>query len=244
VADALAELSEGRSGVEQEALVSAAQAGLPEVLVAVGRELLERSGGAAEFAGLDAQAAAEVFERTRRRFDFLLSESDLRQGDLGEVLARVGRAYLRQELTQLERSVLLQFYDLSWKDHLLAMDHLRGGIGFRGYAEQDPKTVYKKEGYRLFEEMLASVREKVTDVILKTRLGREAEMESVYQVSQFLHEQLLGYDHLAQEAAALQAASEPQKARTIVREHPKVGRNDPCPCGSGKKYKKCHGRNA
>ena len=114
----------------------------------------------------------------------------------------------------------------------------------RSFAEQDPRIAYKREGFKLFEEMLASVREKVTDVIFKARLGIEAEMESVYQVSQLVHEQLSGYDHLAQEMAAQQAAAaQASKVQTIRRQGKKIGRNDPCPCGSGKKYKNCCGRN-
>jgi preprotein translocase subunit SecA len=140
--------------------------------------------------------------------------------------------------------VLLQIFDFSWKDHLLAMDHLRGSIHLRGYAEQDPKVAFKREGGRLFEEMFANIREKVADMIFKVRLSAEARMKDVYQVSSMVHEQLQGYDHLARNMADQQAAAEPQKVETIVRDIPKVGRNDPCPCGSGKKYKKCCGKSA
>jgi preprotein translocase subunit SecA len=91
--------------------------------------------------------------------------------------------------------------------------------------------------------MLSSVRNRVTDIVFKAQLGAEAEMESVYQVSQLVHDQLSGYDDLARDMADQQAAAEAQKIQTIVRNQPKVGRNDPCPCGSGKKYKKCCGRN-
>jgi len=180
----------------------------------------------------------------RERFDTDLAEADFEGRHVRDVLLDAGRAFLRRELTELERFVLLQIYDTSWKDHLLAMDHLKGGIGLRGFAEQDPKIVYKKEGFRQFQEMLKGIREKVTDIVFKARLTTEAEMESVYQVSQMVHEQLSGYDHLAQDMAAQQAAAEPRKIEQIVRETPKVGRNDPCPCGSGKKFKKCCGRNA
>jgi preprotein translocase subunit SecA len=91
--------------------------------------------------------------------------------------------------------------------------------------------------------MLYGVREKVTDIIFKVRLGSQTEVRNVYQVSRMVHTQLTGYDHLAQEMAVQQqAATAPQKVEPIVRQVPKVGRNDPCPCGSGKKYKKCHGQ--
>jgi preprotein translocase subunit SecA len=160
-----------------------------------------------------------------------------------DALVRVGRSFLRREMTELERFVLLQILDSSWKDHLLSMDHLRDSIGLRGYAEQDPRVAYKREGSEYFRAMLAGVRDKVTDMIFKVRLTGESEMSSVYEVSNTVHEQLQGYDHLAQDMADQQQAAEPQPVKQIVRDVPKVGRNDPCPCGSGKKYKKCCGRN-
>ncbi|MFW6061281.1 MAG: SEC-C metal-binding domain-containing protein, partial [Planctomycetota bacterium] len=145
----------------------------------------------------------------------------------------------------LERFVLLQIYDSSWKDHLLAMDHLKGSIGLRGYAEQDPRVAYKREGAQQFQDMLTGVRDKVTDMIFRVRLAPQAQVSNVYQISSTVHEQMQGYDHLAQDVAAQQQAAQPQqqqKPKTITREVPKVGRNDPCPCGSGKKFKKCCGR--
>ena len=192
--------------------------------------------------GVSVDAGAAV-EWAHTRFDTTLTDGELQGEGLREALVRAGRAFLRRELTELERFVLLQIYDTSWKDHLLAIDHLKGAIGLRGFAEQDPKIAYKKEGFRLFEEMLSSVRAKVTDMVFKARLSAEAEMTSVYQVSHLVHEQLTGYDHLAQEMAAQQEAARPRKIETIIRGQPKVGRNDPCPCGSGKKFKKCCGRN-
>ncbi|MGC9454427.1 MAG: preprotein translocase subunit SecA [Phycisphaerae bacterium] len=182
-----------------------------------------------------------AIEFARNRFDTELSAEEF-DGDVFAKLLEVGRGFLRREMTELERFVLLQIYDAGWKDHLLAMDHLRGGVGLQSFAQQDPRVVYKREGARQFQEMLAGVREKVTDMIFKVRLTPEAEMTSVYQVSGAVHEQLSGYDHLAQDMNAQAQAAQPKRPQTIVREQPKVGRNDPCPCGSGKKYKKCCGR--
>ena len=186
----------------------------------------------------DAQTAVEF---ARSRFDTALAAEDL-DGDVLGRLVEVGRGFLRREMTELERFVLLQIYDSSWKDHLLAMDHLKSSIGLRGFAEQDPRVAYKREGARLYQEMLAGVRDKVTDMIFKVRLVAGEEVSSVYQVSSLVHEQLSGYDHLAQDMADQAAAAQPQKVQTIIRDVPKVGRNDPCPCGSGKKYKKCCGK--
>jgi len=186
-----------------------------------------------------------AIEFARSRFDTELSEDDF-DDDSGEAVRdRVmlaGQRFLRREMTELERFVLLQIYDSLWKDHLLAMDHLKSGIGLRGYAEQDPRVAYKREGAKLFREMLADVHDQVTDMIFKVRLAGGAEMSSVYQISSMVHEQLTGYDHLARDMADQQAAAEPKRVETIVRNLPKVGRNDPCPCGSGKKFKKCCGK--
>jgi preprotein translocase subunit SecA len=177
------------------------------------------------------------------RAEWAASSGPASGGD-GRVFARIveaGRQFLRREMTELERFVLLQIFDAAWVDHLLAMDHLRGGIGLRGFAERDPKVAFKLEGTKLFEEMTAGVREKVTDMVFKVRLRAGEQVSSAYRVSQMVHQQLSGYDHLTQ-GLDMAAASEPRKVATIIREAPRVGRNDLCPCGSGKKYKKCHGK--
>ncbi len=158
------------------------------------------------------------------------------------IAEKVVTEFLRREMTELERYVLLQLCDTTWKDHLLNMDNLKGSIHLRGYAEQDPKVAFKREGSRMFEDMLASVRERVTDMIFKVRLASTAEMESVYQISNQVHEQLQGYDHLTQDMAAQQEAGVQQAVKPIINTGEKVGRNDPCPCGSGRKYKKCCGK--
>jgi len=194
---------------------------------------------------LDGQASIEAaIAFARKRFDTELSPDDFVDDSPPGVRRRLrtaGRSFLRREMTELERFVLLQIYDSLWKDHLLAMDHLKSGIGLRGYAEQDPRVAYKREGANLFQEMLSNVHDQVTDMIFKVRLSADAQVADVYEISSMVHEQLSGYDHLARDMADQQAAAEPKKVETIVRALPKVGRNDPCPCGSGKKYKKCCG---
>ncbi|MBN1943277.1 MAG: preprotein translocase subunit SecA [Phycisphaerae bacterium] len=186
-------------------------------------------------------SAEAAIAMAKDRFDTELGPEDFDSDVFGRVV-KAGRDFLRREMTELERFVLLQIFDVSWKDHLLGMDHLRGTIHLRGFAEQDPKVAYKREGGRLFDEMFAGIREKVAEMIFKVRLTATARMKDVYQVSSMVHEQLQGYDHLARDMADQQAAAAPQKVETIKRDVPKVGRNDPCPCGSGKKYKKCCGR--
>jgi preprotein translocase subunit SecA len=183
---------------------------------------------------------SQAIEFARARFDTELKPEDF-DGEVVGPLVHAGRQFLRREMTELERFVLLQIYDGSWVDHLLAMDHLRSGIGLRGYAERDPKVAFKLEGTKLFEEMMNGIREKVTDMIFKVRLEAGQEMTSAYRISEMVHEQLSGYDHLTQGMEQAAEAGKPQKVATIVRDVPRVGRNDPCPCGSGKKYKKCCG---
>ncbi len=169
-----------------------------------------------------------------------------------------GHAFLRAELTELERAVLLQIYDSTWKDHLYAMDLLRESIGLRGVAERDPRIEYKREGSRLFQEFMKGIRDRVTDIIFKVRLQQAFVMKNVYQnpIEQYEHQASYGVDQspAAQQVraeraeAAAEEAPPPEereeKVATIVNQAPKVGRNDPCPCGSGKKYKQCCGKDA
>jgi preprotein translocase subunit SecA len=190
----------------------------------------------------EAPTAAEAADFAQRRFDAKLAPEDL-DGDIPAALVTAGRAFLRREMTALERFVLLQISDTAWKDHLLGMDHLKSGISLRGFAEQDPRVAYKREGARLYEQMHGVISDRVTGMIFRVRLAAGTEMRSVFQVADTVHEEFAGYDRLAQEAAA-QAAAAPQKVATIVHQGPRVGRNDPCPCGSGKKYKKCCGKGA
>ena len=154
----------------------------------------------------------------------------------------IERDAIRQELTELERFILLHEYDSGWKEHLLGMDHLRDSIGLRGYAERDPKIEYTREGSRLFEEMLESVQSRVTDLLFKVRLTVGESARSVYNISQARHD-MMQTDYSQEGQGQAQAAEPPPVAKTIRKQVPKVGRNDPCPCGSGKKYKKCCGKN-
>ncbi|MHC4926821.1 MAG: preprotein translocase subunit SecA [Planctomycetota bacterium] len=160
-----------------------------------------------------------------------------------ETLLATGRDFLRQELTDLERYVLLQIYDIAWKDHLYAMDHLKESIMLRAYAEKDPKIEYKHEGHRMFNEMLESIEDRVTDIIFRVRLEAGQQSRSVYNVSQTKHDDVNQFEAAQRQRAAAQAPQGERKVRQIKLDTPKVGRNDPCPCGSGKKHKKCCGMN-
>jgi len=158
-----------------------------------------------------------------------------------------------EDMRALERFLLLNSIDSRWKDHLHAMDGMKTGIGMRAYAQMDPKIQYKIEGHRMFQEMLQGIREEVSDQLLKVRFSREAEdhLGDVWSGAQTnempeLSTGVHGYDGPAtgrDDGAPI--GSTPQEApKPIRRDEPKVGRNEPCPCGSGKKYKKCHGAGA
>ncbi|MFI5290133.1 MAG: SEC-C metal-binding domain-containing protein, partial [Polyangia bacterium] len=149
------------------------------------------------------------------------------------------------------RHFYLEEIDSQWIDHLKSMDQLREGIGLRGYGQKDPKIEYKKEGYDLFQDMMARMSQSVAGKLYRVRLERQAqapEAKPEEKLPEFKHkERRMTLQH-GGGAAAMggdgQAAGEPEKQKTVRREQPKVGRNEPCPCGSGKKYKKCHGATA
>jgi len=187
----------------------------------------------------------QLIEWANARFDASLRAGDLGDGaDVKARLAEVGRQFMRRELADLERYVLLQVYDSTWKDHLYAMDHLKDSIWTRSFAEKDPKVEYKREGYRMFNEMLESIEDRVTDIIFRVHLEAGTRARSVWNVSQTSHDEVGQFAMAERQRAAAQAPQGEQKVKQIRLEQPKVGRNDPCPCGSGKKYKKCHGKDA
>jgi preprotein translocase subunit SecA len=146
-------------------------------------------------------------------------------------------------MRQFERSVMLQSIDNHWREHLAALDHLRQGIHLRSYAQKNPKQEYKREAFELFETLLNTVKSEVTKVTMLVQVKTEADVEAVERPVEVENVQYQHADY--DEALAVgdnqdeqQAASIPQP---VIREGVKVGRNDPCPCGSGKKYKQCHG---
>jgi preprotein translocase subunit SecA len=154
-----------------------------------------------------------------------------------------------------ERMVMLQIFDQQWKDHLLALDHLKEGIGLRGYGQKDPKVEYKRESFALFEELRDRVTEEVVRMLFLLRPATQAEESDILGARARRAQGDIQYSGgesqsaFAQERRARsQSFQEPRESRpaasvkTVVRAAPKVGRNQPCPCGSGKKYKKCCGR--
>jgi len=149
-----------------------------------------------------------------------------------------------ENLRNLERFVMLQVIDSRWKDHLYAMDNLRDGIGLRAYGQKDPLIEYQHEGYDMFTQMIDSIKEEITDFIFRVQAVRPERTKSVFALvpQKLEHAEATGLAGIQerQSARALEREA-PEPSAPIHRDSPKVGRNDPCPCGSGKKYKKCHG---
>ena len=202
-------------------------------------------------AGKDNAAIATEFNA---RFATSLTAKDLdasvsAQGGMRELLLSQAEAFFRKELTDLEQYVLISIFDQAWKDHLYAMDILKGSVGLHAFAERDPRVLYKTEGFRYFNEMMIGIRDKVTDLIFRVNVVGQAKAKSAYNALSTQHEEVESYGVSetiaanAQEMKQAAGASQGEGARvkTVVREQPKVGRNDLCPCGSGKKYKKCCG---
>jgi preprotein translocase subunit SecA len=187
----------------------------------------------------------------------LETEPDLTDDDLLErVLKAVEDTYGakvaiigKEAFAGFERSVMLQSIDSHWREHLAALDHLRQGIHLRGYAQQNPKQEYKREAFELFGQMLDLIKNEVVRIVMTVRIQSREEIDAAE--AQLAHSQVenIHYQHAdfnpeaaPEELLAPTASPEEGRQQPMVNAVPKVGRNDPCPCGSGKKYKQCHGR--
>jgi preprotein translocase subunit SecA len=149
-----------------------------------------------------------------------------------------------EEFARLEKFLLLDTVDRQWKDHLLALDHLREGIGLRAYGQRNPLVEYKRESFALFEDMWERIEDHVVKFLYHAEPveGMELKRRGVSTTLSHPEAPALAKSHAQQERAANTPVGAPDaKPVTVRRSQPKVGRNDPCPCGSGKKYKKCHG---
>ena len=140
------------------------------------------------------------------------------------------------ELREMERVVMLKVVDQKWMDHIDAMDELKDGIGLRAYGQQDPVVKYRIEGMDMFEEMVLDIKHDVVQLMMNVRKQDEVKREETAKITGATLQNLKGLD-------ADQSKVKSEVNRTVVNSGPKVGRNDPCPCGSGKKYKNCCGRN-
>ena len=183
--------------------------------------------------------------------EWLEKEPDLHEENLLERVAGVVRDHYQGKVQQVgasvmhhyERAVMLQSLDTHWREHLAALDHLRQGIHLRGYAQKNPKQEYKREAFDLFTTMLEEIKAEVTRILMTVQIRSEQQVEEVAEATrppvnvQYHHaayEEVLGEDGEQQDGQ--------EKHQPFVRQDDKVGRNDPCPCGSGKKYKQCHGK--
>ncbi|WP_088125981.1 preprotein translocase subunit SecA [Vibrio cholerae] len=143
-------------------------------------------------------------------------------------------------MRNFEKSVMLQTLDTLWKEHLAAMDHLRQGIHLRGYAQKNPKQEYKRESFELFEDLLESLKSDVITVLSKVRVQQQEEVERMEAQRRAQAEEAAR--HAQAQHASSDDAEQDESNQPMVRDERKVGRNEPCPCGSGKKYKQCHGQ--
>jgi preprotein translocase subunit SecA len=150
--------------------------------------------------------------------------------------AQAGSAVVRH----FEKAVMLQILDGAWKEHLAAMDYLRQGIGLRGYAQKDPRQEYKKEAFQMFTDMLERIKHEVLVILTKVQVRAESDVEAVEEQRRTQSQMNFKHD----EAGALDESPEKEGGvqQPFTRQGRKVGRNEPCPCGSGKKYKQCHGK--
>ena len=184
----------------------------------------------------------ELRDVVYKQFNFRLNGFDeqtldgLNRDGLAEIIfEEAGKIYQEreaavgsEEFRQLERLVMLQTVDNLWKDHLLSMDHLKEGIGLRGYAQQNPLIVYKKEGYELFQDMIDRVKEETLGILYRIQIAEPEKIDD--------------YRQPKQQQLAFSGGGEPAQKKPAKRSAKKIGRNAPCPCGSGKKYKKCCGK--
>jgi preprotein translocase subunit SecA len=145
-----------------------------------------------------------------------------------------------EQFTQFERMVLLQSIDGNWRDHLSALDYLRQGIHLRGYAQKQPKQEYKREAFELFGQMLDAVKNEVTKVLMTVRIQSNEEVEQAAAELESRGERMNNVTYTAPtQTGEVQTTVD---SDTVVVPVSRVGRNEPCPCGSGKKYKQCHGK--
>ena len=192
--------------------------------------------------------------------DMLKAEPDLSEEELLERVLQAADAVYeakvaligRESFGSFERSVMLQSIDTHWREHLAALDHLRQGIHLRGYAQKNPKQEYKREAFELFSQMLDLIRNDVVRIVMTVHVQSQQEVELAEQQLAQAHVENLNYQHadfdpsLAPEELLAPAAPPKQPeaplTQAMANAMAKAGRNDPCPCGSGKKYKQCHGK--
>jgi preprotein translocase subunit SecA len=186
---------------------------------------------------------------------WLREENELEEVDLRSRILNAGREAYRNKvgsvdqeaMRQYERAIMLQSLDSHWREHLAALDHLRQGIHLRGYAQKNPTQEYKREAFELFSLMLEMIKTDVTKILMTVQIRSAEELSAVEEPEvpanvQYQHAEFTGGDDSATELETDADVAVAEKVQPYVRGGQKVGRNDPCPCGSGKKYKHCHGK--
>jgi preprotein translocase subunit SecA len=179
--------------------------------------------------------------------DESLHEESLREKVIASVQVEYDKKCERLDpvLIEIEKQVMLQILDMQWKEHLLGMDHLRQGIGLRSYAQKNPQQEYKRESFELFQSLLETIKTETIRILARVEPVSEVDMKAMEEERRIKQEQDMKLEHaqtsLLQEAADASENQEPQVSQ-FVRSEKKVGRNEACPCGSGKKYKQCHGK--
>jgi preprotein translocase subunit SecA len=191
-----------------------------------------------------------------QKFDiqgWLDADHDLHEETLRDkILDELEKAYLEKEqfagpetMRHFEKSVMLQVLDQTWKEHLAAMDYLRQGIHLRGYAQKNPKQEYKREAFDMFTSLLDRIKLDVVSILSKVQVRTESDVDAVDEQRRSKSEMQYRHDEasaMQEEAAEDLPQDEVEAVQPFVRDGRKVGRNEPCPCGSGKKFKQCHGK--
>ena len=148
-----------------------------------------------------------------------------------------------EEIRELERVVMLKVVDQRWMDHIDAMDDLKEGIGLRAYGQKDPVVQYRIEGFDMFDVMVSEIQKDVVKILLNIQKAGEVKRTQTAKITSAAQEKIQSINMVTEGGPASKPPQE-QRREPIVNSGPKVGRNDPCPCGSGKKYKNCCGKNA
>ena len=199
------------------------------------------------------KALASEFQLQLPLQEWLEKESELHEENLGQRVTEIANKHYQGKVDkvgvdimhQYERAVMLQSLDTHWREHLAALDHLRQGIHLRGYAAKNPKQEYKREAFDLFSTMLEEIKSEVTQILMMVQIRSEQQVEAASEVPRSPTN--LQYHHSTYEKALGEDEDSSKDGhqethQPFVRQGDKVGRNDPCPCGSGKKYKQCHGK--
>jgi len=202
-----------------------------------------------EVPGLE-KALASEYQLQLPLQEWLEKESELNEENLSQRVTEIANEHYQGKVDkvgadvmhQYERAVMLQSLDIHWREHLAALDHLRQGIHLRGYAQKNPKQEYKREAFDLFATMLEEIKSEVTKILMLVQIRSEQQVEAAFEAPRSPVN--MQYHHATYEKALGEdEGTDGQETRQpFVRQGEKIGRNEPCPCGSGKKYKQCHGK--